>query len=711
MADAKLKIVIDAVNNAKSELDGLKKQLEGVEAPSKKADGGLRGMMNALKAAGITAAAVKFGKMAYELGEMGAQAERTEASFARMAGGTDKATDLLDTLKNATMGTKSEMELMASATNLMALGFGKSADQMGNIMRNVEALGARFGGNMQTFQLMMSNDSLMRIDSFGIGVEEATKRINEYKAAGMDAGKAFDTAVLDLMNEKFDMLGGNVQDATTEILQSKAAWADFKTEAGRAFTGFTESMATSSTGIVTWFTDILKYTRQAREQFGYVSGSLDGMAYVFGINNEAVKGFGDSMEDLNQSGSWAWGGGATVILDSAEAWAMYAKAQEKSSNQVREFADYTGDSLEMFNMYTFALEQGEESIRTGLNMALAETAAQAATVNAQYSLLVTAMDSGIGPAIDAYQEKQGELNLKLDELNAELIELEGNHGRAITVTKKATQTELEANLATLQLAEAQAKLAAETDPLKAAQLAVKIEDLQGKLSGATTATTTYVDNSKKMDEVRKEIEETEAALAELEAEHTRQTGQILMNFSQQMIAADGVITQEELDWVAALGAEYGILDERGESALTNLKRNFDLVNSGALTARDGVNLLAGSIDALHGKEIEIKTVFVERHRQIGGPSAPYEQNASGGWLNTGSVSLVGERGPELIYATSAGVQIEPLSGAGAGDGAALLGATWTGDIVIQGVSDPEAAANAVIRKLADRGIVRAGGYR
>lgn len=647
MADAKLKIVIDAVNNAKSELDGLKKQLEGVEAPSKKADGGLRGMMNALKAAGITAAAVKFGKMAYELGEMGAQAERTEASFARMAGGTDKATDLLDTLKNATMGTKSEMELMASATNLMALGFGKSADQMGNIMRNVEALGARFGGNMQTFQLMMSNDSLMRIDSFGIGVEEATKRINEYKAAGMDAGKAFDTAVLDLMNEKFDMLGGNVQDATTEILQSKAAWADFKTEAGRAFTGFTESMATSSTGIVTWFTDILKYTRQAREQFGYVSGSLDGMAYVFGINNEAVKGFGDSMEDLNQSGSWAWGGGATVILDSAEAWAMYAKAQEKSSNQVREFADYTGDSLEMFNMYTFALEQGEESIRTGLNMALAETAAQAAAVNAQYSLLVTAMDSGIGPAIDAYQEKQGELNLKLDELNAELIELEGNHGRAITVTKKATQTELEANLATLQLAEAQAKLAAETDPLKAAQLAVKIEDLQGKLSGATTATTTYVDNSKKMDEVRKEIEETEAALAELEAEHTRQTGQILMNFSQQMIAADGVITQEELDWVAALGAEYGILDERGESALTNLKRNFDLVNSGALTARDGVNLLAGSIDALHGKEIEIKTVFVEQHRQIGGPSAPYEHDATGGMPGLG-YTMVGERGPELV---------------------------------------------------------------
>jgi hypothetical protein len=64
----------------------------------------------------------------------------------------------------------------------------------------------------------------------------------------------------------------------------------------------------------------------------------------------------------------------------------------------------------------------------------------------------------------------------------------------------------------------------------------------------------------------------------------------------------------------------------------------------------------------------------------------------------------------MIYPTSAGVKVVPLSGAGA-DGGTRLGTTWNGDIVIQGVSDPEAAANAVIRKLADRGIVRMGGFR
>ena len=64
----------------------------------------------------------------------------------------------------------------------------------------------------------------------------------------------------------------------------------------------------------------------------------------------------------------------------------------------------------------------------------------------------------------------------------------------------------------------------------------------------------------------------------------------------------------------------------------------------------------------------------------------------------------------MIYATSAGVQIEPLSGAGA-DGGTRIGSTWYGDIVIQGVSDPDAAASAVIRKLSDRGLIRAGGYR
>ena len=55
---------------------------------------------------------------------------------------------------------------------------------------------------MQTFQLMMSNDSLMRIDSFGIGVEEPT-RIESTKK-GMEAGETFDTAVMELMTEKFE---------------------------------------------------------------------------------------------------------------------------------------------------------------------------------------------------------------------------------------------------------------------------------------------------------------------------------------------------------------------------------------------------------------------------------------------------------------------------------------------------------------------------
>ena len=223
------------LKQARAKLNGVSKDLGGVATEGKKADAAMNGLGKMLIGAFSVAAIKRIGKAAYELGVLGAQAERVEATFVRMTGGGGQAAEMLDALKAATMGTRSEMELMNSATTLMALGLGETADDLGNIMRNVEGLGARFGGTMQIFQLMMSNDSLMRIDSFGIGVEEATERIDEFKAAGMEAGEAFDTAILELMTEKFDSLGGNIEDNTTEIERNTAAWMDLKVEAGKFF--------------------------------------------------------------------------------------------------------------------------------------------------------------------------------------------------------------------------------------------------------------------------------------------------------------------------------------------------------------------------------------------------------------------------------------------------------------------------------------------
>ena len=835
---------------------------------SQKADKSIGGLMSVLKVAAVVSFAKQVGEAAYELGVLGAQAERTEKTFLNVAGGSGQAAVMLDALREATLGTRSEVELMASATNILALGLADNAADLSSIVRNVEALGARFGGNMQIFQLMMSNDSLMRIDSFGIGVEEATKRIEEYKAAGMEAGEAFDTAILDLMTEKFEQLGGAMEDPITDIQRTQAAWQDLRAEAGKAIEigGISEASAK----FTRWLADTLGRVNDLSDMYGEaaVKAAYHNTVYAYGAQgqrqglDDLEQGYLDvqnAQRGMQASGARLTAQATAELKQMAQRAAAVRKVEEALLGEQIALRSTNGvmvESLDVWNQYIYAQKKGAESI----NYAAAEMARQRQLAENQTraDLILAAVNSDLTEGLEERADSLIDLRAEQADILTQIDKLSAAHGRAIVVQQKASLTEAEATLTTLQLADAQAKLAAETDPLKAAQLAVKIEDLQGKLGGATEATTTFVDNTKKIDELKGKYGDLADEIAEVEGaiRGSIQAQLFQMTVSKMM---EGGINDAELAYLELAGAAMGldttflhlermssnlagaladdaltgedaakaaerawggtastidhitkkyttnaeereaayssalsaaseaaraeaelgnaadnaggsigmmagavtdakdkladispapieevgsaafstgetvdtlpdrmlswqeVMDQMHPGGIPDVGLSMDETGGKVLDALGNVIRLQQEIDNLHGKSVEIKTIYTEEDRRHGyglgaGASSlnvpiPDEQNASGGWLNTGSTSLVGERGPEMIYATSAGVQIEPLSGAGAGDGAALLGATWTGDIVIQGVSDPEAAANAVIRKLADRGIVRAGGYR
>ncbi|MDI9548668.1 MAG: hypothetical protein QM346_13820 [Chloroflexota bacterium] len=821
---------------------------------SQKADKGMAGLGGTFGKVALLLGGMKLGQTMIQLGALGAEAQRTEASFTGVAGGAEKATAMLDALKIATNGTKSEVELMSGATTIMALGLGKTADEIGTIMRNVEALGARFGGNMQTFQLMMSNDSLMRIDSFGIGVEEATKRIEEYKKAGMEAGEAFDTAVMELMTEKFESLGGVVDDNKASIDRMKASLQDLKVEIGQ---GLAPTIGTLATNMG----DLLRLTNRAGKEYGSMGWQIADMLV------EAVD-FADwihtSIDDMEELEAAERGYRAETARLTGQAEEYIAKVRQQAEVTLRHqiaMRSTNGvvvESLDVWKQYERAQAQSSEATQAATRAIIQERealklAAEAADRSAQATRIIAAVNSDFSDGLDEQTLTLDELRQKQAATRAEIDKLNASQGRAVTVWSKAAQTEAEATLTTLQLADAQSKLAAETDPLKAAQLAVKIEDLQGKLGGASVATTTFIDNTKKVGELEGVYDDLQAEIDAVTAATYKSVNAFMFQQMVSRMAADGW-SDAELAMLDVLGQAAGIdttfiklapllddaaagvadigteaevgankgkqladiagdiafrateageawslvgaayeaggihgskvsrelrddalnltsqfidmgnawswgftavegaarsslismadippkIAEIGDAAVelgprfvdfaTAASENLGAVEGAARSSAGGLTLIGNQalwaqeqIDKMHGKEIDVLFIYRDEDRRkgagagatsIGNPydTTTHEQNASGGWLNTGSVSLVGERGPELIYATSAGVQIEPLSGAGA-DGGTRIGSTWTGDIVIQGVSDPEAAANAVIRKLADRGIVRAGGYR
>ena len=267
------------------------------------------------------------------------------------------------------------------------------------------------------------------------------------------------------------------------------------------------------------------------------------------------------------------------------------------------------------------------------------------------------MGSGWKDVKKEYEEGRGDLATTLREQREELAKLEAGHGAMVTIQEKNTMSESELNLAQLRRADTLGKLnEAEAGSLSQASLQVKYEKLGAKIDAATGAQTAYVNNSKKISEVTGEIDAIIAKLAELEEAHRTATGNILLGFAQQEAAADGVVTQEELDFIYALGEAYGLLDEDAAIALGSLRGNMDDVRTGIKSADDAVDDLQGAINGLKGRDVIIN--IIEKRTSAPGyaeslPGAFDEQivppgNADGTDNWRGGMSWVGERGPELV---------------------------------------------------------------
>jgi len=117
-------------------------------------------------------------------------------------------------------------------------------------------------------------------------------------------------------------------------------------------------------------------------------------------------------------------------------------------------------------------------------------------------------------------------------------------------------------------------------------------------------------------------------------------------------------------------------------------------------AASGAKEVASAVEAIPShKKVTIEINTVEAARQV-------RSSVSGGHLQHGTthwgggLATVGETGPELVSLPRGSrvwnsQQSQRMSS----------GPTWNGNIVVQGASDPQAAAQAVLRALQDRGML------
>lgn len=181
MADAKLQIVIEAINKAGAELDGIKKQLGGLEQPAKKASMSLTDMWSGfqLVTRGATMA-LDAVKAVYDAAGEGAKAAQLGASFQGIGGD-------LTALQAAAGGTIDDMTLMGSTLTLVAGASDElqasmldAAPQLIEIARAASKLNPSLGDTASMYQslgLGIKRSSPMILDNLGltIKIEEANQ--------------------------------------------------------------------------------------------------------------------------------------------------------------------------------------------------------------------------------------------------------------------------------------------------------------------------------------------------------------------------------------------------------------------------------------------------------------------------------------------------------------------------------------------------------
>ena len=218
------------------------------------------------------AGALAIGKMAWNMGELGAQSLTTKTSFESLMRSVGQSTQLLDQLKSAAGGTVTEMKLMQLTNTALAGSTGALSTEMaGALPKLLEAgraaalLNPSLGDAEFMFQSLITGikrGSPMLIDNTGITLKlgEATEAYaasmgkSSEELTSQERSIAILRATLTGADTLIQQAGGNLNSMTSDIQSATVAVEELKT-------AFGELAAPAVAGIAGPFADVLDSAR------------------------------------------------------------------------------------------------------------------------------------------------------------------------------------------------------------------------------------------------------------------------------------------------------------------------------------------------------------------------------------------------------------------------------------------------------------------
>lgn len=164
-----------------------------------------------------------------DLFEQGQKVNVLSSTFEALTKDIGGAEANMQALQDATGGATSKLDLMMGANKLLQMGLASNTDELTELTDMAIKLGSSMGmdtkKSFEDFSLMLANNSIMRLDQFGISSGDVRRRMGELKTTmeGIDKSEAFKLAVLEEGKKALERLGDAATAAQTPLsrLQSR----------------------------------------------------------------------------------------------------------------------------------------------------------------------------------------------------------------------------------------------------------------------------------------------------------------------------------------------------------------------------------------------------------------------------------------------------------------------------------------------------------
>ena len=220
----------DAAKKTEDELKRLEKASGGAAAAAKKLNLGMLAVQGAVITAGMS-----FLKSIPAIIDQGVEIDRAETALIAYSGSAEEAARTVELMKDAADGAMSRMDAMRNATRLLSMGLASSADEAAKMTEVAITLGSTMGKGPQAaledFSLMLANQSIPRLDTFGIAGAKVREIMADLAAKGIaptDRQTRFLIATMEVAEEKMGLLEDAGYDATSSVDRLKATIEDVK---------------------------------------------------------------------------------------------------------------------------------------------------------------------------------------------------------------------------------------------------------------------------------------------------------------------------------------------------------------------------------------------------------------------------------------------------------------------------------------------------